>query len=315
VEAGWAGVGSPEAAGGAGGAFEDLILVFEEAGRAVVPLPLTSTLLAARAVARAPNASIRDDVLTRIVSGAASVTIALSTRPDVRSDGCTFADGRISGSTSLVPHGPNADLALVEAPLAGGGRSLVLVRTDAPGTSWTELALMDRSVRYYDVTFDNVDATSLFDGDASPVIDALLDEWTVALAAESLGAAQRMLEMTVAYAKERVQFGRPIGANQAVKWRIADMGAAVERMRAAVYHAAVKIDANADDRGVAVAMAKAATAAPGAFVGSQAIHVHGGVGFTWEHDLHLYFKRVKSNEILLGDSDAHLARIADAILA
>jgi alkylation response protein AidB-like acyl-CoA dehydrogenase len=93
------------------------------------------------------------------------------------------------------------------------------------------------------------------------------------------------------------------------------MGAAVERMRAAVYHAAVKIDADAEDRSLAVAMAKAATAALGAFVGSQAIHVHGGIGYTWEHDLHLYFKRVKSNELLLGDGYDSLARVADAVLA
>jgi alkylation response protein AidB-like acyl-CoA dehydrogenase len=92
------------------------------------------------------------------------------------------------------------------------------------------------------------------------------------------------------------------------------MGAAVERMRAAVYHAAVKIDAGAEDRGLAVAMAKVATAGQGAWLGSQAIHVHGGVGYTWEHDLHLYFKRIKSNELLLGDDSQHLARVADAVL-
>jgi alkylation response protein AidB-like acyl-CoA dehydrogenase len=150
--------------------------------------------------------------------------------------------------------------------------------------------------------------------DAGATIGLLLDEWRAALAAESLGAAERLLELTVAYAKERVQFGRPIGANQAVKVRIADMGAAVERMRAAVYHAAVKIDAGAEDRALAAAMAKVATAAPGAWVGSQAIHVHGGIGYTWEHDAHLYFKRLKSNELLLGDEMHHLARVADAVL-
>ena len=152
------------------------------------------------------------------------------------------------------------------------------------------------------------------DEDAGPVIDDLLDEWRAALAAETLGASERLLEMTVAYAKEREQFGRPIGANQAVKARIAEMAATVERMRAAIYHAAVKIDDAAEDRALAVAMAKVATATPGALVASQAIHVHGGIGYTWEHDVHLYFKRIKSNELLLGDGMAHLARIADAVL-
>jgi alkylation response protein AidB-like acyl-CoA dehydrogenase len=173
-------------------------------------------------------------------------------------------------------------------------------------------------VPQHDLPLDGVelerDASVFGDADAGDAIDRLLDEWRVALAAETLGAAGKLVEMSVAYAKERVQFGRPIGANQAVKTRIADMGAAVERMRAAVYHAAVKIDADAPDRALAVAMAKAATAAPGAFVGSQAIHVHGGIGFTWEHDTHFYFKRIKSNELLLGDGMASLARVADAVL-
>ncbi len=99
-----------------------------------------------------------------------------------------------------------------------------------------------------------------------------------------------------------------------MKARIAEMAGAVERMRAAVYHAAVKIDAEAPDRALAVAMAKVATATPGAWVASQAIHVHGGIGYTWEHDLHLYFKRIKANELLLGDGMASLARVADAVL-
>jgi alkylation response protein AidB-like acyl-CoA dehydrogenase len=122
------------------------------------------------------------------------------------------------------------------------------------------------------------------------------------------------LELTVSYAQDRVQFGQPIGSFQAIKARVAEMGGAVERMRAAVYHAAVKIDSGAPDRALAVAMAKAATAEPGAWVASQAIHVHGGVGYTWEHDVHLYFKRIKSNELLLGDTPASLARVADAVL-
>jgi alkylation response protein AidB-like acyl-CoA dehydrogenase len=317
AEAGWTGIAVPEAGGGAGGRFEDLVLVYEEAGRAVLPLPLTTTLLASRAIARA-KAAERNETLSRIASGAASVTLALSTRPDLRDGpGCAAErDGsgwRLAGSIGFVPYGPLADVALVEASLSDGTRGLFLMRTDASGASWTELQLMDRTTRQYDLSLDRAE-TSLLSDDASQAIDDLAQEWSAALAAESLGAAQRMLELTVAYAKERVQFGRPIGTNQAVKWRVAEMGAAVERMRAAVYHAAVKIDADAAERAVAIAMAKVATAAPGAFVGSQAIHVHGGIGYTWEHDLHLYFKRIKSNELLLGDGTYHLARIAEAVL-
>ena len=321
--AGWTAVTIPEADGGAGLRFEELILVLEEAGRAVLPLPLTTTLLAARTIAGAATSASRSELLSRIAGGSASVTLALhdaGQRNDKRPECVAGREGqqwRLSGSQALVPYGPLADLALVEARLPDGGRGLFVVPADASEIEWSDLQLMDRSVPQYEMSLKSATVAaeaSLFGGeDGGEAIDRLLDEWRAVLAAESLGVAERMLELTVAYAKERVQFGRPIGANQAVKARIADMAAAVERMRAAVYHAAVKIDAAAEDRAVAVAMAKVATAAPGAFVGGQAIHVHGGIGYTWEHDLHLYFKRIKSNELLLGDGTTHLARIADAV--
>ena len=324
ADAGWTAVVVPEANGGAGLRFEDLVVVLEEAGRAALPLPLTTTLVAARALARAPERPPRSDLLAAIASGSASVTLAFSGSPggNDESGGCSaehHGDGwRLSGSRAFVPFGPLADEALVEAALPDGGRGLFSVRTDATGVAWTDLQVMDRSTRQYEMTLDGTpvatDASLFGADDAGPVIDDLLDEWRAGLAAETLGASERLLEMSVAYAKEREQFGRPIGANQAVKARIAEMGATVERMRAAIYHAAVKIDAGAEDRALAVAMAKVATATPGAALASQAIHVHGGIGYTWEHDVHLYFKRIKSNELLLSDGMAHLARVADAVL-
>ena len=315
ADAGWTAIGIAEADGGAGLRFEDVLLVIEEAGRALAPVPLTTTLLAARAVARAPESAPRSALLSRIARGEVSVTLALR---DVDRDeaGTATRDGdgwRFDARFSLVPYGPPAGLVLIEA-----GRGLIILPAEAPGMSWTDLNTIDRTVPQYELSLNDVrvnENDSLYaNADARDAIAALRDEWRAALAAETLGACERLLELSVAYAKERVQFGRPIGANQAVKARIADMGAAVERMRAAVYHAAVKIDADAEDRAVAVAMAKLATGAAGAFVGSQAIHVHGGVGYTWEHDVHLYFKRIKSNELLLGDEPVHLARVAEAVL-
>jgi alkylation response protein AidB-like acyl-CoA dehydrogenase len=325
ADAGWTGVIIPEADGGAGLRFEELILVLEEAGRAVLPLPLTTTLLAARTIARAPAGPSRSDLLSRIGGGSASATLALRGAPEDwngERPGCVAErDGegwRLSGSHTFVPYGPIADLALLEAALPQGGRGLFVVPAGADGITWVDLQVMDRSAPQYEMTLEAVtvasEASISAAEDAGPVIDLLLDEWRAALCAESLGVGERLLELTVAYAKDREQFGRPIGANQAVKARIAEMAAAVERMRAAVYHAAVKIDAGTEDQGLAVAMAKVATAAPGAFVGSEAIHVHGGIGYTWEHDLHLYFKRIKSNELLLGDGTTNLARVAEAVL-
>jgi alkylation response protein AidB-like acyl-CoA dehydrogenase len=312
----------PEANAGAGLRFEDVAIVIEEAGRAALPLPLTTTLLASRTVARAPGWAPRGALLSRIASGETSATLGLSDYPQ-RDSAAAIAAARdgdgwlLTGSHPFVPYGPLAGVVLAEAT-ADGAPAVFVIPSDSPRIRWTDLELIDRTVRHYDMSLDNVsqpaEACLATGPDAELLIRQLIAEWTAALAAESLGAAGRMLEMSVAYAKERVQFGRPIGANQAVKGRLADMGAAVERMRAAVYQAAVKIDAGAEDRDVAVAMAKVATAGQGAWLGSQAIHVHGGVGYTWEHDLHLYFKRIKSNELLLGDDSVHLARIADAVL-
>ncbi|MEX1253504.1 MAG: acyl-CoA dehydrogenase family protein [Dehalococcoidia bacterium] len=321
--AGWTAVTVPEADGGAGMRFEDVIVVLEEAGRALLPVPLTTTLLAARAIATAPESAARSDLLSRIVSGATNVTLALrGSHEDFNGErpGCAAerSDGgwRISGAREFVPHGPLAGVVLVDALHEHDGHGLFAVPTDAPGVSWTEIDVMDRTTRQYELALDGALAeTSLFgDEDASDAIDRLLDEWRAALSTETLGAAQWLLELTVSYAQERVQFGQPIGSFQAVKARVAEMGGAVERMRAAVYHAAVKVDSDAPDRALAIAMAKAATAEPGAWVASQAIHVHGGVGYTWEHDVQMYFKRVKSNELLLGDTSASLARVADAVL-
>ncbi len=322
ADAGWTALTVPEASGGAGLAYEELMIAAMEAGRAVLPLPLVTTLLAARTIVRAPAGAQREQALADIASGKTSVTLALSAARE--SDGDTpglraerDGDGwRLHGSLPGVPYGPLAVAVLLDAALPRGGRGLFLAPSSA--LEWVELSVMDQTVRQYDLIATGAQpATSLFgEEDASPIIDDLLDEWRVALAAESAGVCERMTPLAAEYAKERVQFGRPIGSNQAVKARIAEMAGAVERMKAAVYHAAVRIDeaADATERGLAVHMAKAAASGPGAFVGSQAIHVHGGIGFTWEHDIHIYFKRAKSNELLLGDTAASLARVADLVL-
>jgi alkylation response protein AidB-like acyl-CoA dehydrogenase len=323
ADAGWLAIAVPEAEGGAGLKFEDVVLVIAEAGRALAPVPLTTTLLAARSVARSVGSPTRGALLPKIADGSISVTLALDATPQRATAAAIAAarDGnawRLSGSCAFVPYGPSADVTFVAASMPSGGQGLFIVSTSEQGVRWDEIDVIDRTTRQYEMTLDGVrvdEDASLFGEEASAEIDRLRDEWRASLAAESFGAAERLLELTVAYAKERVQFGRPIGANQAVKARVADMGAAVEQMRAAVYYAAVKIDAGAEDRAVAVALAKMTAASAGTFVGTQAIHVHGGVGYTWEHDAHLYFKRIKSNELLLGDAPAHLARIAEAVLS
>ena len=314
-EGGWTALTVPEAEGGSGLRFEDFIVLLEEAGRAVAPVPLTTTLLAGRAIAGAPAGAARTELLKQITSGASSFTLALGEGVKAEKSGNNW---RLGGKLEFVPYGPLAGTILVEAALPDAKRALFAVATNAPGIGWLDLDVMDRTVRQYEMTMEAVsiggDACVFGEVDASASIKTLLGEWRAALAAESLGVAEKMIELSVAYVKERVQFGKPVGSNQAVKVRIAEMGAIIDRLRSAVYYAAWAIDSNVPERKVAIAMAKAAASAPGALLGSQAIHVHGGIGFTWEYDLHLYFKRIKSNELLLGDTSSSLQQIADEVL-
>ncbi len=314
-EGGWTALMVPEAEGGSGLRFEDFIVLLEEAGRAVVPVPLTTTLLAGRAIANAPAGPARAELLKQIAAGAGSFTLALGEGVKAEPAGGNW---KLSGKLEFVAYGPLADTALVEAALPDGKRGLFALSTGADALQWVDLDVMDRTVRQYEMTLGGVSvpaSASVFgNADAAAAIAVVLDEWRAALAAESLGVAEKMIELSVAYVKERVQFGKPVGSNQAVKVRIAEMAAIIDRLRSAVYYAAWAIDSNVPERKVAIAMAKAASSAPGALLGSQAIHVHGGIGFTWEYDLHLYFKRIKSNELLLGDTSASLQQIADEVL-
>jgi alkylation response protein AidB-like acyl-CoA dehydrogenase len=183
---------------------------------------------------------------------------------------------------------------------------------------WEEVGAFDRSVWRHRLSLDGVelaaDAAVFEAGSAAAPIEALLDEWRVLLAAQSQGACRRVLELTVDYVKKREQFGRPVGSNQAVKVRLAEASSQIERMQAALYHAALKLERQAPDRGLAAAMAKAACARPAAYVATQAVHCHGAIGYTWEQDVHLFVKRIKTNELLLGGETESLERIAQHVL-
>ncbi len=322
--AGWPGLTVPEGHGGAGLGPEELMVVAMEAGACPLFLPLVTTLLAARAVAASP-APAREELLASLASGARTATLALSGSPDEwnreqpAAVATRSADGWVlNGRHDFVAFGPRADLCLMEARLPAGGPGLFVVPTDAAGLTWEDLGSMDPTVRRYRANLDGAElpaSAALYGDDAADAaVEQATDELRFALAAESVGACGRMVQMTADYAKDREQFGRPIGSYQAVKVRVAQMASAFERMTAAVYYAALMLDADAEERTVAVRMAKGATAVPGTFVATQAIHVHGAIGYTWEHDLHFFMKRVKTNELLFGDGNASNRRIADAVL-
>ena len=317
AEGGWAASCVPEALDGGGLGFEEAAIVALESGRALLHQPLVETLLAARALERAGcEAPLRE-----IAGDGASATLAVlelsrdfAPDPGLPRARATEAGWELSGEHFGVPFGPLAQRCLVEAELESGEPGLLWIGTDRPGASWREVGAMDRSVRRYALALDAVEVPRECAAGAAGVFDELADEWRVLLAAQTQGASARLLEMTVDYAKKREQFGRPIGSNQAVKVRLALAAAAVERMLAAVYHAALKIAQGASDRGLAAAMAKLETASPGSEVATQGIHVHGALGYTWEQDVQLFAKRIKTNEILLGSDADCLERVAESVL-
>jgi acyl-CoA dehydrogenase len=301
VEQGWLGVELPEAAGGLGlGAVESAVLL-EEIGRHVAPVPFRSTALALRACARAG----RDEAVTALLSGEHVGCIAWSRRSDAvtaKVDGDAWT---LTGRPDPVVDGPTADVAIVPA-LGPEGLALFAVSLTDHGRPSREAA-MDLTRVLGWLHLDDTPAQYL--GGADAVI-ALLDHGATFTAAEMLGSADRVLEMATEYAKERVQFGRPIGSFQAVKHRCADMLVDVEGMRSTVYWAAWCIGAGDPDASIAASTAKTWCSDASKRVMASGLQVHGGIGFTWEHDLHFFLKRAQLDQLSFGDATYHRERLA-----
>jgi alkylation response protein AidB-like acyl-CoA dehydrogenase len=328
AEVGWTGLGIPEAYGGVG-TFLDLIVVLEEAGRALLPGPFFSTMgLAVPAVLEAGSDGQKETVLGRIAAGDARATLAFS-EPAGRWDaeGVQLLgaerrrDGwRLDGIKLFVPDAGVADYMVVAArtrPAGEEGISLFLLEGRPAGLSVKQLETMDMTRRWYEVRFEGVELPSdallgTADQGWPPLKRAM--EWAeTALCAEMIGGAQRVLDMSVDYAKTRHQFGKPIGVYQAVSHKLADMLLETESARSATYYAAWTIDADAPDRALAASMAKAYVSDAYRKAAGDGIQVHGGIGFTWEHDMHLYFKRAKASEVTLGDATYHRELVAQAL--
>jgi alkylation response protein AidB-like acyl-CoA dehydrogenase len=277
VEQGWLGIDVPESAGGLGVGFVEAALLMEEAGRHVAPAPFTSTLLALAALDGTPW-------VERLLDGAI---------------GCVGWRAN-DASAALVPYAPVADVAVVASPDG------VIVHELSSGARPAAEPVMDitRCAGW-------IEADRQGDRIGGPrEAEAVLDRGAVATCAESLGAAEQVLDMTVAYAKDRVQFGKPIGSFQAVKHRCADMLVDLEGMRSTVYHAAWSIGAGDPDASVAAAVAKVWCADAARRIMASGLQVHGGIGFTWEHDLHLFLKRAQLDQVTFGDARFHRDRLA-----
>jgi alkylation response protein AidB-like acyl-CoA dehydrogenase len=330
AEQGWLGLVYPEEYGGSGLGFVDLTVLMEEMGRSVMPGPFVSTvLLGGLTILEAGSPAQKKDWLPRISAGQAKATLAF-TEPNARWDAAAVtvtarpngAGFTLSGTKLFVLDAHLADVIVVAARTREGGRpeeglSLFLVNRDARGLAVKLLPTMDQTRKLCEVTLSDVrvGAEALVgpkDGAWAP-LSRVLDRATVALCAEMCGGAQRVLDMTTEYAKIRIAFGKPIGSYQGVKHRAADMLVEVENAKSLTYYAAWAVDENVPEAPLAASMAKAYTSDAYRRTAGAGIQLHGGIGFTWEHDLHLYFKRAKSSEFTFGDATYHRERVAQLI--
>jgi alkylation response protein AidB-like acyl-CoA dehydrogenase len=325
-ELGLQSIAIPEAFGGQGFTFIELGIVLEEMGRVLLCAPyFSSVVLAANAILNAGTDAQRQALLPAIASGDSIATLAF-TEPSGKWDAAgvtmeaTEAGGawRLSGEKMFVLDGHVADTIVVVARTAGStgtdGISFFTVRGDADGLTRTPLSTMDMTRKQARVEFSNVAAEPLgTPGSGWPAFSKTLDQAAVALANEMMGGAQFVLEMSVQYAKDRVQFGRPIGSFQAIKHKCADMLLEVESGKSAAYYASWAAAEDNDELPVVAALSKAYCSEAYFHAAAENIQIHGGIGFTWEHPAHLYFKRAKSSEIFLGDATYHRELLAQRI--
>ena len=322
-ELGLHGLSLPEEHGGQGFSVDELAVVLGEMGRVLLCAPFLSTVcLAAPAILHAGTDAQRRAFLPGIASGAVTATLAMtemSGRWDAEGIAAeavrTGGGWRLDGTKMFVVDGATADLLVVAArrPRSTGpdGVSLFTVGGGAAGVERTPLSTMDTTRRLARVDMRGACAELLGDeGGGWAPLSRTLDEAAVCLAAEMVGGAQRCLEMSVEYAKTRVQFGRPIGSFQAIKHKCADMLVEVETARSAVAHAAWAAASDPAELPVAASMAKAYCSEAYVHAAAETIQIHGGIGFTWEHDAHLYFRRAKSSEVLLGAPSYHRELVA-----
>jgi alkylation response protein AidB-like acyl-CoA dehydrogenase len=289
----------PEELGGAGSGWVEMGVALEESGRALLTAPLLSTTLATAALLAGSDADLQKRWLPGIAAGEVRGAVALPT-VGTPAAALTVDAGRLTGSVSFVIDGHTADVLVVAA-----GDELNVVDGTAAGLTRTLLQTADLTRKLARVDFDSVEVAPL-----GGSVDELRDVAAVCLALEQVGGAQQVLETTVAYVQTRNQFGRPVGSFQAVKHRCADMLVDVESGRSAAYAAMEALAVGSDELPVLAAIAKAYCSAAFVACAGESIQLHGGIGFTWEHSAHLYFKRAKAGQLLFGDAAHHRSKLA-----
>lgn len=327
TELGLTAVHIPEAHGGQGFGYSELGIVLEEAGRALLCAPLLATALAASAIMNAGTGAEQAALLPGIAAGDTVATLAVA-----EDAGSWEAEGvaltatpsgggwRLDGHKSFVIDGATADLIVVLARLPGTrgaeGLGFFTLAGDAAGLARRALKTMDPTRRLARLEFAGVAATPLgAPGAAAPAFERTMLQAAAMLANEMVGGAERLREDALAYAKLRFQFGRSIASFQSMKHTCADMLVDVELAKAAAYFAAAALDEGDDDLAMACHLAKAAAAEAYLQTAIRAVQIHGGIGFTWDNDTHLWFKRAKSSEVLFGDAHRHRELMMQAMAA
>jgi alkylation response protein AidB-like acyl-CoA dehydrogenase len=310
TEQGYTGIIFPEAYGGVGLGKVELMLLMEEAGRALLPGPFFSTVVLAGSVLEAAgNPAHKEKYLAPICRGEVRATVALLeasaswNRDNVR---LSAANGKLTGEKFFVSDAGVADFIVVVAR-----NGAFVVDSKARGLKISPMSGMDLTRKLYKVEFSDTPAEPI---GGTTDLPRAFDIATAALAAELVGGMQRILDMTVEYAKTRKQFGKPIGMFQAVQHQCADMYLETESSRSAVYYAGWALEENSPDAATAVSIAKMYASDAARTVGNRSIQIHGGMGFTWENDLHLFYRRAKASETAFGDATFHRERIASMVI-
>jgi alkylation response protein AidB-like acyl-CoA dehydrogenase len=322
ADLGWAVLAVDDAVGGAGGDLVDLAIVAEEHGRMAQPGPLVPTALVAHAVARLAASGHRDEVLASIADGTATGAWAFAeprapwSTAGVRARAEKTAAGYALSGVKTVVQGMGSARWLLVSALLDDAPALFLVDTTDLQVRSRRLHTLDITRRFGEVTLDGlvVGPDALLNSGDDVATQRLLDEAAVLVCADSVGAGGRLLSMTVDYAKVREQFGRPIGGFQAVKHKCADMRTWHRAAWVATYHAAMTLAAGRTDASVAASTAKAYASDAMSRLSGEALQIHGGIGFTWEHDLHLYLRRIKTDEVLYGGPALHRRRLCDHLV-
>jgi alkylation response protein AidB-like acyl-CoA dehydrogenase len=321
---GVAGLAVPEEYGGSGYTFRELAIALEEAGRSLLCAPLLSSVIASAAIVALGDEAAAAEYLPAIAGGSALATVAFTnsaerwdqqgaTATATAAAGPDPASWSLSGSAAFVLDGHIADLLLVPATTAAG-LSMFAVRGNAAGVTRTLLPTLDQTRKLARLEFQGAAARLLGrDGGAAEALAQVRRVASVALANEQAGVADAAKDMAVQYAKDRIQFGQPIGAFQAIKHKCADLHVAVESAKSAAYAAASAITEMPDDLAEIVAVAASFCSEACLLAGHENIQIHGGIGFTWEHPAHLYYKRAKSAEFLFGDVTHHREILAAEI--